>query len=128
MYIGDTGTAGLHQLVWEVVDNAVDESTMGYCDRIDVTLHSDGSCEVSDNGRGIPTDMLEEHGKPAVEVVFTTLHAGGKFNNGTGYRFSGGLHGIGISAVNALSQRVDVAIHRDEKEFKIAFADGGESG
>ena len=126
MYIGDTGTAGLHQLVWEVVDNAVDESTMGYCDRIDVTLHSDGSCEVSDNGRGIPTDMLEEHGKPAVEVVFTTLHAGGKFNNGTGYRFSGGLHGIGISAVNALSQRVDVAIHRDEKEFKIAFADGGE--
>ena len=126
MYIGDTGTAGLHQLVWEVVDNAVDESTMGYCDRIDVTLHSDGSCEVSDNGRGIPTDLLEEHGKPAVEVVFTTLHAGGKFNNGTGYRFSGGLHGIGISAVNALSQRVDVEIHRDSREFKIAFADGGE--
>ena len=126
MYIGDTGTAGLHQLVWEVVDNAVDESTMGYCDRIDVTLHSDGSCEVSDNGRGIPTDMLEEHGKPAVEVVFTTLHAGGKFNNGTGYRFSGGLHGIGISAVNALSRRVDVEIHRDSREFKIAFADGGE--
>ena len=126
MYIGDTGTAGLHQLVWEVVDNAVDESTMGYCDRIDVTLHRDGSCEVSDNGRGIPTDMLEEHGKPAVEVVFTTLHAGGKFNNGTGYRFSGGLHGIGISAVNALSRRVDVEIHRDSREFKIAFADGGE--
>ena len=126
MYIGDTGTAGLHQLVWEVVDNAVDESTMGYCDRIDVTLHSDGSCEVSDNGRGIPTDLLEEHEKPAVEVVFTTLHAGGKFNNGSGYRFSGGLHGIGISAVNALSQRVDVEIHRDNKAFKIAFADGGE--
>ena len=126
MYIGDTGTAGLHQLVWEVVDNAVDESTMGYCDRIEVTLHSDGSCEVSDNGRGIPTDMLEEYGKPAVEVVFTTLHAGGKFNNGTGYRFSGGLHGIGISAVNALSRRVDVEIHRDSKVSKIAFADGGE--
>ena len=126
MYIGDTGTAGLHQLVWEVVDNAVDESTMGYCDCIDVTLHSDGSCEVSDNGRGIPTDLLEEHGKPAVEVVFTTLHAGGKFNNGSGYRFSGGLHGIGISAVNALSQRVDVEIHRDSKAFKMAFADGGE--
>ena len=126
MYIGDTGTAGLHQLVWEVVDNAVDESTMGYCDRIDVTLHGDGSCEVSDNGRGIPTDLLEEHEKPAVEVVFTTLHAGGKFNNGSGYRFSGGLHGIGISAVNALSQRVDVEIHRDNKAFKIAFADGGE--
>lgn len=126
MYIGDTGTAGLHQLVWEVVDNAVDESTMGHCDCIEVTLHSDGSCEVSDNGRGIPTDMLEEHGKPAVEVVFTTLHAGGKFNNGTGYRFSGGLHGIGISAVNALSKRVDVEIIRDNKVFRIAFADGGE--
>ena len=124
MYIGDTATAGLHQLVWEVVDNAVDESTMGYCDRIDVTLHSDGSCEVADNGRGIPTDTLDGYDRPAVEVVFTELHAGGKF--GTGYRFSGGLHGIGISAVNALSRRVDVEIHRDSKVFRIAFADGGE--
>ena len=126
MYIGDTGTAGLHHLVWEVVDNAVDEYTMGYCDRIDVTLHRNGSCEVSDNGRGIPTGMFEEHGKPAVEVVFTTLHAGGKFSSDSGYRFSGGLHGIGISAVNALSRQVDVLIHRDSKEFRIGFADGGE--
>ena len=126
MYIGSTGPAGLHHLVYEVVDNAVDEAMAGYCTRIDITLLPDGGCEVIDNGRGIP---VGKHPKfddlTAAEVVLTVLHAGGKFGGG-GYKVSGGLHGVGVSVVNALSRRVEVDIDRDGQRHTMSFIDGGQ--
>ncbi|HEY5012485.1 MAG TPA: DNA topoisomerase (ATP-hydrolyzing) subunit B [Acidimicrobiia bacterium] len=127
MYIGSTGPSGLHHLVYEVVDNAVDEAMAGYCTRISVALLADGGCRVEDNGRGIPVDLHPEYpDKSAAEVVLTTLHAGGKFG-GEGYKISGGLHGVGVSVVNALSARLDLSICRGGGRYEMSFKDGGEA-
>ncbi|MDD7834350.1 MULTISPECIES: DNA topoisomerase (ATP-hydrolyzing) subunit B [Paenarthrobacter] len=124
MYIGSTGPRGLHHLVYEVVDNSVDEALAGYCSHIEVTLRADGGVQVVDDGRGIPVDIHPTEGKPTVEVVMTILHAGGKFGGG-GYAVSGGLHGVGISVVNALSRRVDTEVRRQGHVWRMSFADGG---
>ena len=124
MYIGSTGPRGLHHLVYEVVDNSVDEALAGYCTHIEIILQADGGVKVVDNGRGIPVDMHPTEHKPTVEVVMTILHAGGKFGGG-GYAVSGGLHGVGISVVNALSSRVDTEVRRQGHVWRMSFADGG---
>ena len=127
MYIGSTGLAGLHHLIWEVVDNSVDEAMAGFCTRIDVIIQADGGCRVEDNGRGIPVDPYPSgphKGKSAAEVVLTVLHAGGKFG-GEGYKVSGGLHGVGVSVVNALSTRLLLEIDRGGDRYELEFVDGG---
>lgn len=123
MYIGSTTVQGLHHLVWEIVDNGIDEALAGFCDEINVIIEPDDSITVTDNGRGIPVDIQKETGKSALETVFTVLHAGGKFGNG-GYKVSGGLHGVGASVVNALSTELDVKVARQGKEYYMDFARG----
>src|SRR6195952_192767 len=120
MYIGSTGPRGLHHLVYEVVDNSVDEALAGYCDTILVTMRKDGGIRVVDNGRGIPVDLNKSENKSTVEVVLTILHAGGKFGGG-GYSVSGGLHGVGISVVNALSSRMDTEVRRQGAVWRMSF-------
>ena len=124
MFIGSTGTSGLHHLVWEVVDNSVDEAMAGYCTRIDVTLLADGGCRVVDNGRGIPTDVNPQYKLSGVEIALTRLHGGGKFG-GSGYKVSGGLHGVGVSVVNALSRRLIVEVDYDGQRHRMEFVNGG---
>src|SRR5699024_4599305 len=123
MYIGTTSVKGLHQLVWEIVDNSIDEALAGYCDEIQVIIEKDNRITVIDNGRGIPVGMHEKAGRPAVEVIMTVLHAGGKFGGG-GYKVSGGLHGVGAAVVNALSSHLDVSVHLEGKIHHIAFEKG----
>ena len=125
MYIGTTSSKGLHHLVREIVDNAVDEALAGYCHHIVITLEKDGSVTVEDDGRGIPCGIVGQTGKSGVETVYTVLHAGGKFEGSDGYKVSGGLHGVGASVVNALSTHVTVTVFKEGKIHQIKFANGG---
>ena len=121
MYIGSTGTRGLHHMLWEIVDNAIDEAANGFAANVDVTINKDGSAEVSDDGRGVPVDIHPTLGISGVEVVYTVLHAGGKFNHDN-YKYSGGLHGVGASVVNALSEWMTVDVYKDYQHYRQKFS------